>query len=380
MDFTPLPPTVPLAAYMAQAEQLLVAQQAGEHWALALLRRCLPKLAEKRATPPLPDAVIQAADLSSDDARLALARAYQFLDWAALADFAAAIAASEEVMTFEVAADAIVTGDVAALKDALGRMPALIRARSGRITVYDPPRHRASLLHYVAANSVEAYRQKTPPNAVEIARTLLEAGAEVDALADMYGGPATPLNMLVSSDHPARAGLTAALTELLLDHGAAIDGVVPGLWRPLFTALAFGHADAAVVLASRGASLGLPEAAGLGRLDAVERWLPGADAEARHRALALAAQHGRTQIVDILLAAGEDPNRYNPPGNHAHSTPLHQAALAGHIAVVELLVAHGARLDLRDTSWQGTPLGWALHASDGTETQMTQRLRTLGAT
>jgi ankyrin repeat protein len=40
---------------------------------------------------------------------------------------------------------------------------------------------------------------------------------------------------------------------------------------------------------------------------------------------------------------------------------LHQAALAGHGAVVRLLVERGARLDLRDSIWQGTPLGWAEH-------------------
>jgi ankyrin repeat protein len=50
-----------------------------------------------------------------------------------------------------------------------------------------------------------------------------------------------------------------------------------------------------------------------------------------------------------LLDAGEDPNRYNPEGTHAHSTPLHQAALAGHKAVVQLLIERGARLDIQDT-------------------------------
>ena len=52
-------------------------------------------------------------------------------------------------------------------------------------------------------------------------------------------------------------------------------------------------------------------------------------------------------------------DRFNLKGNHGHSTPLHQAALAGHEAVVRLLVERGARLDIRDTIWQGTPLGWA---------------------
>jgi ankyrin repeat protein len=65
--------------------------------------------------------------------------------------------------------------------------------------------------------------------------------------------------------------------------------------------------------------------------------------------------------VRALLDAGEDPNRYNPPGTHSHSTPLHQAALAGHEEVVRLLIERGARLDIRDVLWQGTPVDWAQH-------------------
>jgi hypothetical protein len=74
------------------------------------------------------------------------------------------------------------------------------------------------------------------------------------------------------------------------------------------------------------------------------RLLPSAGAEARRRALSLAAQHGNAEIVRLLLDAGEDPNRYNLEGNHAHSTPLHQAVLEGHETVVRLLVDRGARL------------------------------------
>jgi hypothetical protein len=36
--------------------------------------------------------------------------------------------------------------------------------------------------------------------------------------------------------------------------------------------------------------------------------------------------------------------------------------LAGHDKVVQLLVERGARLDLKDILWQGTPAGWANHA------------------
>jgi hypothetical protein len=67
-------------------------------------------------------------------------------------------------------------------------------------------------------------------------------------------------------------------------------------------------------------------------------------------------------FVRTLLDAGGDPNRYNPVGFHSHSTPIHQAALAGHDKLVRLLVERGARVDLKDVLWQGTPADWAKHA------------------
>jgi hypothetical protein len=114
-------------------------------------------------------------------------------------------------------------------------------------------------------------------------------------------------------------------------------------------------------------------------VDDAARLLTSADAEARHRALSLAAQLGHAAIVRLLLDAGEDPNRYNLEGNHAHTTPLHQAVLGGHEAVVRLLVECGARLDIKDTIWQGTPLGWALHGGGKAHAGMAECLRSLGA-
>lgn len=252
---------------------------------------------------------------------------------------------------FESAVEAVVTGDLAALRSLLRDHPQLARARSTRD-------HRATLLHYSAANGVEQDRQKTPKNAVEIAKVLLDAGADVDASAEMYGGQQTTMSMLVSSSHPAKAGLQVALVETLLDFGASIE-----LQSPLMTALAFGHRAAAEALARRGARVdNIAAAAGLGRLAVVRQMLPAADGMNRRRALALAAQHGHLEIVRLLLEAGQDPSQYNPQGNHGHSTPLHQAVLAGHDAVVRLLVERGARLDIKDTIHQGTPLDWAIHA------------------
>jgi len=255
---------------------------------------------------------------------------------------------------FESAVEAVIAGDLPTLERLLRENPGLACARSALS-------HGATLFHYVAANGVEEHRQKTPANAVDVAKMLLQAGAEPDALAFMYGGQHTTMSMLVSSCHPAEAGVQVALVETLLDFGAAVEPRGSGDWTsPLMTALAFGYRDAAQALIRRGARADtLAAAAGLGRLDEARQLLADAGSEDRHRALALAAQHGHVEIVRLLLDAGEDPSRYNPKGNHGHSTPLHQAALGGHDAVVRLLVERGASLDIKDTVYQGTPLGWA---------------------
>jgi ankyrin repeat protein len=81
-------------------------------------------------------------------------------------------------------------------------------------------------------------------------------------------------------------------------------------------------------------------------------------------------------VVRLLLDAGEDANRYNPAGLHAHSVPLHQAVSYGHENVVRLLVEHGADTALTDTVYGGTPLDWANFAG---RTEIAADLRARGA-
>jgi ankyrin repeat protein len=265
------------------------------------------------------------------------------------------------VARFETAVEAVIDGDLTTLSALLRDDPGLVRARSTLVTDGDPPVHGATLLHYLAANGVEGYRQRSPANAVAVAQLLLGAGADPNALCHAYGGECTIMALLVSSTPPARAGVQVPLVHVLIDHGASIEPMGEGNWTsPVTTALVFGFTDAANALIERGARIEtLAAAAGLGRLDEVRAKLPSASAEDRHRALALAAQLGHPEIVTLLIDAGEDPNRYNPPGTHAHSAPLHQAIAAGQLEVVKGLVANGARLDLEDTIHQATPLGWA---------------------
>jgi len=381
VDLKPLSFNSGLERYEKQAEDLLAALRGRDAKAIDVFRRH-PRFLDKKipwlSTNPSDEEVV-AAGLALPDARLAVARLHDFRDWPALVQFVEAVTRDgSPVARFEAAVEAVIDGDIATLSSMLREDPALVRARSKRVTHFDPPVHRATLLHYVAANGVEGYRQRTPKNAVDVARTLLDAGAEVDALADLYGQGCTTMSLLVSSCHPADAGLQVPLANILLDYGASVEGDGSGRWSsPLMTALAFGYTRTAEALAARGARAdSLPAAAGLGRADEVRRLLPSADAEARHKALALAALHGQVDALRLLLDAGEDPNRFNPEGNHAHSTPLHQAALAGHEAVVRLLVERGARLDVKDAIYRSTPLGWALH---GGRAEIAEFLRSRGA-
>ena len=382
MDLKPLPFRSTLDQYQQQAEGLLGAHRSGDSDAIRVFHQNHPRFLDPKIPwlpRNLPDAEIQNTALDLADAQLAIARWYDFRDWPALAEHMEVVGRGDSlVFHFEAAVEAVISGDLPALASLLRAHPDLVRARSTRINNFDPPEHRATLLHYIAANGVEGYRQKTPANAVEIAKALLNAGAEVDALADMYGGHYTTMAMLVSSCHPARAGVQVALVDTLVDYGASVEPSGSAKWgSPLMTALAFGYRDAAEALVRRGASVdNVAAAAGLGRLADATRLLPEADAESRHRAMALSAQHGHVQIVRLLLDAGEDPNRYNPEGNHGHSTALHQAVCAGHDAVVRLLAERGADLNTKDTIYRSTPLGWALYCD---KKEIAEYLRAKGA-
>jgi ankyrin repeat protein len=355
-----LPYRATVEDYEREAEALYDALKAGDEAVQWRFKWEHPRFRGKTV-----DAV-RSATLDLSDAQTVIAREYGFEDWRQLVRFADAIGRDEAAARFEAAVDAVIAGDLESLKSMLREHPDLVRARSAR-------RHRATLLHYLAANGVEGARQKTPKNAVQIARLLLDSGAEVDALADMYDQQCTTMSMLVSSSPPAEAGLQIALAEMLVDYGAALAGPGSKWQSALMTALIFGFLPTAHALAKRGAPVDtVAAAAGLGRVQDTARLLPAADAESRHVALALAAQLGHAAVVQILLDAGEDPNRFNPEGCHAHATPLHHAALGGHLDVVQVLVERGARLDIRDTIFGATPLGWAEH---GGRTAVAEYLR-----
>jgi hypothetical protein len=192
------------------------------------------------------------------DAQFFVARCHGFASWPKFAKHLEALtSANSPVSKFELAVDAIVNGDVTTLSKLLRDNPELVRARSTR-------EHRSTLLHYISANGIEDFRQKTPKNIVEIANLLLEAGADVNAESDAYGGRSATLGLTATSCHPEEAGVQIPLMELLIDRGAIIEG--PDGGSAVVGCLHNGRGEAAELLAKHGARLDLEGAAGVGRL------------------------------------------------------------------------------------------------------------------
>jgi ankyrin repeat protein len=269
------------------------------------------------------DASILDSTLDEAHARNAIAKFH----WFASHDDATKRAGEPVDPRFEAAADAIVDGDAPALRALLTSHPDLARARS-------PYAHHATLLQHVTANGIETSRQwQSPKNAVEIARILIDAGSEVDATCDAYGG-STAMGLLVSSAHPAEAGVQVALVETLLDAGSAIEGIATDKGTPIETAVVFGYPDAAEALARRGARIDdVVVAAGLGRVELIARLAkrPGARLD---QAFRVASGLGRTQTALAALDNGADPTQQDAEG----FTGLHLAAFMGHLDTVEALL------------------------------------------
>jgi len=152
---------------------------------------------------------IMKSDLDLKQVRESVAREYGYSNW----DTVQNLKSQQLDAEFESAVDMVVTGDIDALGELLKLNPGLAVKRS----VYG---HSATLLHYLGANGVESQRQITPMNCVQIAQCLIEHGADVNAHANMYGGGSTTLGLVLSSAHPAKAGVTEALAKVLKDAGA----------------------------------------------------------------------------------------------------------------------------------------------------------------
>jgi ankyrin repeat protein len=270
---------------------------------------------------------------------------------------------------FHPAIAAIKAGDVAKLKTLVAEDPSLATSRSTR--------SHPTLLQCLVLDG------KNQPNAQEMATILIDAGAKLN----------DPLVAAGSIDN-------RPVAELLLDRGAAIDGT--GGWSPLEEALYWNSQNAIALLLERGAKIqNLRTAAALGRTDLIESYfnsdgslkpeagkidwpfgnletIAGSNHDTAgtqlladrvrswsqdrqgiiNNAFVYACMHGHIDAAQLLLDKGAAINVV-PGGFDYSGTGLHYAALNGHRAMVEFLLAHGADRNVKDTKVGSTAAGWA---------------------
>jgi RNA polymerase sigma-70 factor, ECF subfamily len=211
-------------------------------------------------------------------------------------------------------------------------------------------------------------------DAAAVARLLAENGALANAAGEYAK---TPLHWAAEKNH-------REIAELLIAAGADIELQTSWGATALEWAATLGSADVGKLLLERGArGSNLYTAAGLGLGDAVASYFangrrptaadgrgPRSGEEAANippdsavmtgdavsDAFYIACRNGHLAIAQLLHAHGAAIDAKGYFGG----TGLHWSAVNGHAQTVRWLVEHGADCDLRDTKFDATPAGWAM--------------------
>jgi ankyrin repeat protein len=365
-DALPLPQQPDLEQYRKLAKDLVRAAKTGKEtirewakrWITALVRQSgialtpnLPVRIEswsKRVAEYAAKELVEKQTPALNKAQFVIARSQGFDSWPKFSKHLKEVAESKsQISQFESAADAIVNGDAPRLRRILRQNPGLTRARSTR-------EHGATLLHYVSANGVEGYRQKTPENIIEITKMLLDAGADVNATCHVYGSDCTTLGLAATSIHPANAGVMNALLQLLLERGAYIEkqGIAGRAHSLVFACFANGQPGAARFLASRGAPVDFVSAAALDQLEPVKQRFnsygspkSGTSQALVQEAFRYACGYGADRVVKFLLERGVDLAEHTGDGY----TGTHYAVMSGSVETVKLLLRHNPQLEGKTT-------------------------------
>ena len=212
----------------------------------------------------------------------------------------------------------------------------------------DPGRVGSTPLHYAAGS-----------NSVAAAALLITNGADVN----LFNHAPAPYTPLMLASHWNRV----EVASLLLDRGAEVDAMdnTNGL-TALHIACNAGAVSTARVLIDRGADVSQPRATGgdtplilaayAGQEEIVRLLLSYPNTDVNHRnaqgatPLIIASQRGHCLVVRRLLAKRADCYRRLTSGR-AKVTALGAACRAGHLEIVQVLLAHmSASYDLTMTS------------------------------
>ncbi|XP_072441806.1 receptor-interacting serine/threonine-protein kinase 4 [Chiloscyllium punctatum] len=145
----------------------------------------------------------------------------------------------------------------------------------------------------------------------------------------------TPLHLAAEGGH-------TSTSRLLIKHGVDINAVTEDGWTALHLASNRGHLQTVKMLVEEQANV---ETTGF----------------LQRTALHLAAAKGHSEVVRELLNSAENITNV---ADDEGLTPLHLAAKCGHLKCIDILLAHGADVNLHNSKFQ-TPLSLAEESGNG---------------
>lgn len=259
------------------------------------------------------------------------------------------------------AVEAIDSGNIRELRKILEDHPEIVRER------FDSPEEgyfkNPYLLWFIADNPIR--HPGLPENIVEIT-TLIIKYAKKEAPDSFQYQLDYTLELVATGSIPRKCGVQIELIDLLIESGATAGD--------LLGTVAHGNVEAAEHLLKKGGQLNLAVAICINRQDAIPGLLENANKEDKQLALMASAFYGKPDMLSLLLKNGADASGYIQSSSrfHSHATPLHQAVSSGSLNAVKVLIDAGARLDLKDKIYEGTPEEWARYMRTETENEETR--------
>jgi len=223
------------------------------------------------------------------------------------------------------------------------------------------------LLWFVSEDAVR--NGKLPKNIVTIASIIIQKVRSQNAT-NLPEQLDYALKLVSWSVVARNCGVQIGLLDVLIEAGADINNVNDD-------ALVNGNVEAAKYLLERGGKLTLSTALCLEKFDDADKLAVNATRDEKQFSFVLAALNGKAEAVSRAISYGVDINK---PSDHlySHGTPLHHAVWSGSLDTVKVLINAGADLNAKDTAWNGTPLGWAMHGNRGEIVKYLKELETAG--
>jgi len=201
--------------------------------------------------------------------------------------------------------------------------------------------------------SEDAVRNNTlPSNIATIARIIIAKVKEQHA-ASLQHQLDYGIKLVAWSRVARESNVQIELLDVFIDAGASTVNV-PN------EALVNGNFAAAEHLVHRAAKLSLPTALCLGKWEEADVLAARATDVEKQFSLVLCSLNGKAEAVKRAIGYGAN---IDEPSHHlySHGTPLHHATASGSLPAVKMLVDAGAKMDIRDLIYDGTPLDWAEH-------------------